>query len=118
MDGSVFYCFEKSNCSSQDINATGVDTRGGSIAKESIASDASSANGQSQAARDTHTMIGMKIEGRMLFSNTLVSGSNTAYDTKKIVSVALYCPTERPSASSSPAILALPMLVRSRKASR
>lgn len=54
----------------------------------------------------------------MLLSNTLVSGSKTAYETKKMVSVALYCPTERPSSSLSPAMLAFPMLVRSRKARR
>ena len=67
---------------------------------------------------ETYTMIGMKMEGRMLLSSTLVSGSNTAYETKKMVSVALYCPTERPRSPLSPAMLAFPMLVRSRKARR
>ena len=68
--------------------------------------------------RLTYTMTGMKMEGRMLLSSTLVSGSKTAYETKKMVSVALYCGTERSSSESSPAILAFPMLVRSRKARR
>lgn len=54
----------------------------------------------------------------MLLRSTLVMGSKTAYETKKIVSVALYCPTDRPSSSLRPAMLALPMLVRSRKARR
>ena len=54
----------------------------------------------------------------MLLRSTLVAGSKTAYDTKKMVRVALYCPTERPRSLLRPAMFALPMLVRSRNARR
>jgi len=53
--------------------------------------------------------------GRNFFSNTFVNGSNSEYDTKKIESVALYCPLVRPRCSCRPSIFALPILVRSRK---
>lgn len=63
-------------------------------------------------------MIGIKMDGRSLFNKTLVNGSKTAYETKKMVSVALYLAGERSRSKAKPAILALPMLVRSRKARR
>jgi hypothetical protein len=65
-----------------------------------------------------YMMIGMNMEGRSLLRRMLVMGSNTAYDTKKMVRVALYAPVLRLRSFPSPAIFALPMLVRSRKASR
>lgn len=67
-------------------------------------------------------MMGMKIDGRSLLSKTLHNGSKTAYATKKMVRVALYFQGllgSNPLISfSRPAILALPMLVRSRKDTR
>jgi hypothetical protein len=36
-----------------------------------------------------YMMMGMKMEGRSLLRRMLVRGSNTAYDTKKMVRVAL-----------------------------
>lgn len=63
-------------------------------------------------------MMAMKRDGRSRLSKTLVRGSNTEYDTKKMVSVALNCDVERPRSWLRPAILALPMLARSRKARR
>lgn len=63
-------------------------------------------------------MAGIKIDGRSFLSNTFVKGSKTEYDTKKMVSVALNCEVVRPRSWVRPAILALPMLARSRKASR
>jgi len=63
-------------------------------------------------------MAGMKIEGRSRLSKMFVSGSKTEYDTKKMVRAELYCWVVRPSDSFIPAILALPMLVLSRKARR
>lgn len=62
--------------------------------------------------------IGMKMDGFSFLRRTLVKGSNTAYETKKIVRVALNCAVERPRSVERPAILALPMLARSRKARR
>lgn len=58
------------------------------------------------------------MDGRSLLSRMLLSGSKTEYETKKMVSVALYPDVERSKSAPRPAILALPMLVRSRKASR
>ena len=58
------------------------------------------------------------MEGRNLLSRMLLRGSKTAYDTKKIVRVALYELVVRPRSSFKPAIFALPMFVRSRKARR
>lgn len=66
----------------------------------------------------THMMMGMKIEGRRRFSRMLVSGSKTEYETKKMDKAALYAPVLSLSDVASPAILALPMFVRSRKARR
>jgi hypothetical protein len=66
----------------------------------------------------THIIMGMKMEGRSLFKRMLVKGSKTAYDTKKMVRVALYAPVLSPSSFWRPAILALPMLVLSRKANK
>jgi hypothetical protein len=63
-------------------------------------------------------MTGMKMDGRSLLSRMLVSGSKTLYETKKMVSAELYCDVLIPSVFGRPAILALPMFVRSRKASR
>jgi len=63
-------------------------------------------------------MIGMKIDGRRRLRRILVRGSKTAYETKKMVRVALYLPVLRPRSFERPAILALPMLVRSRNARR
>jgi hypothetical protein len=65
-----------------------------------------------------YMMIGMKIEGRRRLRRMLVSGSKTAYETKKMVRVALYAGVDRLSSFWRPAILALPMLVRSRNARR
>jgi hypothetical protein len=63
-------------------------------------------------------MIGIKIEGRRRLRRMLVRGSKREYETKKMVSVALYLPVLRPRFLERPAILALPMFVRSRKARR
>lgn len=41
-----------------------------------------------------HMIMGMKIEGRRRFNRTFVKGSKTAYDTKKMDSVALYLPVD------------------------
>ena len=65
-----------------------------------------------------YMMMGMKMDGRSLLSRMLVSGSKTAYDTKKMVSVALYEGVLRPNSADKPAILAFPMFVRSRKANK
>lgn len=63
-------------------------------------------------------MIGMKMDGRSFLSKMLDKGSNTEYDTKKMVKVLLNWPTLNDRSVCSPAILALPMLVLSRNASR
>lgn len=63
-------------------------------------------------------MTGMKMDGRSFLSRMLVSGSKTAYETKKMVSVALYECVLRPNSVDRPAILAFPMFVRSRKANK
>jgi hypothetical protein len=60
-------------------------------------------------------MIGMKIDGRSRFSKKLARASNTAYPTKKTVSVALNPSVVIGISSVKCAILALPILVRSRK---
>lgn len=65
-----------------------------------------------------YMMMGMKMEGRSLLSRMFVRGSKRAYDTKKMVRVALYEGVLSPRSSLRPAIFALPMLVRSRKANR
>lgn len=44
-------------------------------------------------------MMGRKMLGRNFFSKTLVRGSKTEYETKKIDRVALYCPFVRPRSS-------------------
>jgi hypothetical protein len=62
--------------------------------------------------------IGMKTDGRNFLSRTLVRGSKTEYEMKKMVSVALNWLTERFRSFVRPAILALPMLARSRNARR
>ena len=56
---------------------------------------------------------GMKMLGRKRFNMTLVSGSNSAYETKKMVSAALYSDpsADRFNASGNPAILAFPIFV-------
>ena len=56
-------------------------------------------------------------------SMTFVNGSKIAYDTKKIDSAALYCPVDKPlpllpRPLIRPEILALPILVLSKKAMR
>ncbi len=38
---------------------------------------------------EAHIIIGIKIDGRSFFRRMLVRGSNTAYETKKMVNVAL-----------------------------
>lgn len=62
--------------------------------------------------------IGMKMDGFSFLRRMFVRGSNTAYETKKMVSVALNWVVVRPKSDERPAILALPMLARSRKARR
>jgi hypothetical protein len=65
------------------------------------------------------TMItGMKMDGRKRLSRICVKGSNPAYEMKKIVKVKLYCELVNFRSVLRPAILALPMLVRSRKDAR
>jgi hypothetical protein len=66
----------------------------------------------------TYMMRGMKMDGRSRLSSTFVRGSKTEYETKKMVSVALNCVVERWRSCVNPAIFALPMFARSRKASR
>jgi len=39
-------------------------------------------------------MMGMKMEGRRRFSNMFVKGSNSEYETKKMVRDALYIPVD------------------------
>jgi hypothetical protein len=63
-------------------------------------------------------MMGMKIDGRRRLRRMFVRGSKTAYETKKMVSVALYFPVLKPKSLLRPAILAFPMFVRSRNARR
>ncbi len=66
----------------------------------------------------THMIIGMKIEGRSFLRSTLVSGSKTEYDMKKMVRAMLYCPVDMCKSSRRPAIFALPIFVRSKNARR
>jgi hypothetical protein len=69
--------------------------------------------------RNKHMMIGMKTLGLNLFNRMLVKGSKTEYETKNIESEALYCPVVMLcKLFCNPSILALPMLVRSKKARR
>lgn len=70
--------------------------------------------------RATYMMMGMKMDGRSLLSRKLHRASKMAYDTKKMVSVAAYWSDFglMPRSRSRWAILALPMLVRSRKQTR
>jgi hypothetical protein len=63
-------------------------------------------------------MEGRKIDGRHFFSRKLASASKAAYPTKKIVKVALKRCSDMGISSVKWAILALPMLVRSRKQMR
>lgn len=42
--------------------------------------------------KKTNMMMGMKMEGRYFFSIIFVTGSNTAYETKKMLREALYWP--------------------------
>jgi len=68
-----------------------------------------------------YMMRGMKMEGFNRLRRMLVRGSNKAYDTKNIDKQALYCPVVmlcRVFCSEGTAILAFPMLVRSRKDKR
>ena len=58
------------------------------------------------------------MDGRSFLSSTFVKGSKTEYEMKKIVRVALNCDIVSPRSLDKPAILALPMLARSRKASK
>lgn len=59
------------------------------------------------------------MDGRRRFSKILVKGSKTEYDTKKIDKQALYIGLDMLSKLFwRPSILALPILVRSRKARR
>jgi hypothetical protein len=60
-------------------------------------------------------MIGRKTLGRRRLSRMLVSGSNSAYDTKKIDRDALYWPSVILRSSCRPSIFALPIFVLSRK---
>ena len=60
-------------------------------------------------------MHGMKILGRNRLSRIFVTGSKTEYETKKLVSVALYWLGVMPKSLLRPSILALPILVLSRK---
>jgi hypothetical protein len=62
--------------------------------------------------------IGMNMDGFSFFRRMFVIGSKTAYETKNMVSVALNWAVVRPRSDERPAILALPMLARSRKARR
>lgn len=66
----------------------------------------------------TYMMIGIKIDGRNFLSRMFVKGSNTAYETKKMVSDELYMELVNPRSLFRPAIFAFPMLVLSRKAKR
>lgn len=68
--------------------------------------------------RWTNMIIGIKMEGRNFLSIIFVIGSNTAYETKKMLREALYWPSDKPRSVWTPAILALPMFVRSKKARR
>lgn len=68
--------------------------------------------------RISYTITGINREGLHDLRSTLVNGSNTAYETKNMVNARLYCGPLIPNESDRPAILAFPMLVRSRKASR
>jgi hypothetical protein len=68
--------------------------------------------------QQTHIIVGMNIEGLSFLSSTLVSGSNTEYEMKKMVRAMLYCPVDKCKSVRRPATFALPMLVRSRKARR
>jgi len=54
---------------------------------------------------------GMKMLGRSCFSRTLVKGSKTEYETKKMVSVVLYWLEVIPKSFVRPTSFALPMLV-------
>lgn len=56
-------------------------------------------------------MIGMKILGRKRLSRTFVKGSKTEYETKKIVSVALYWLGVKPKSLLRPSSLAFPIFV-------
>jgi len=60
-------------------------------------------------------IAGMKTLGRNRFKRTLVNGSKSAYEMKKIVNVALYWPLVILRSSCKPSIFAFPMLVLSRK---
>ena len=62
----------------------------------------------------TNIITGMKIEGRSFFSSTLVNGSNTEYETKKIDRAALYIPGVIPRSLSRWAIFAFPIFVLSK----
>ena len=62
--------------------------------------------------------MGIKKEGRSFLSRIFVKGSKTEYEIKKIVSVALNCNVDSPRSVERPAILALLILARSRKASK
>jgi hypothetical protein len=56
-------------------------------------------------------MTGMKMLGRRRLSRTLVNGSKTEYETKKMVSAALYWLSVISRSSCRCAIFALPILV-------
>jgi len=63
-------------------------------------------------------VIGKKTDGRKRFIRTLAMTSNAEYEMKKMVSVRLYCDVDMGTSVVRCAILAFPMLVRSRKAIR
>lgn len=52
------------------------------------------------------------------FKSALLTGSKTEYDTKKMQRAAFHCPFVMCKSFCRPAILALPMFVRSRKETR
>lgn len=59
-------------------------------------------------------MMGRKMLGRKRLSRTLVMGSASAYETKKIESEALYWPLVMFKSFCRPSILAFPLNVRQR----
>lgn len=63
-------------------------------------------------------VTGMNRDGLYFVRRMFVTGSNSEYEMKKIARAALYCPSLSPKSSFMPAIFALPIFVRLRKARR
>ena len=66
----------------------------------------------------TYTMVGIKTEGLKRLRSTLATASKALYETKKMVRVWLNCRSVMGISLVRLAILAFPMLVRSRKQMR